>query len=832
MPSKVAFKCIGTVIGAAAVAAVALGVFWAQDVSAQGNQQEPTLPAIWVEVGNPVAGPRSPYIKGKEGNRVLVPAMHGVTGEHFQRWRACPITGFTGVTDAGHIKVTGGGIAGRDPGINVLLNRKVQGHTLQKKTDGGPFLLSGTNLGLIRESLDFTDDIEDPPSFELNAAMGRIYKSGARSYSYTDSALGATVHNGVAAFTIRLARPSQYRIVVHYSTSAADSSASPASVGSSSEYLMDGTHDFLPLSGSVTFQPGETAKQMRSTIINDCVDDAGETVAFKLVNYEIFDGDTSITYDPNADHPLHTAMRKVMLANGVHSAHKSNYYVIQNHDTVVIPENFQPAVASAISDATIVNESGTRQVSLSGVFSDADGDTLTITAKSSDTAIATVAVTKDQSSLTVTAKERGTATITVTASDGNGGSVEDIFTVKVKSVPVVASAIADVSGLVIGDEHEVSVSDAFSDADSDALTITATSSSDAIATAAVAADGSGVTLAAKSRGTATVTVMAQDSDGNTISDDFDVAVVNRAPAVVSTIPDATIVNESGTHQASLSGVFTDADQDSLTITATSSAESVATVSVSADYATLTVSAQARGTAIITVTAKDGNGGSVKDTFNVTVKAAPVVASAIADVSELAIDDTHEVSMSGVFSDADGDAITVTGAVSSDNTVAVVLSTIDESNNAVTAITVIAKDSGAATITVAAQDADGNTASDAFDVTVPAAEQQQKPAVELPGPVVGLELTASAENSVVVRWSTPETGGAPDGYIVHLKPENGEKGSGKTKRPKAKKTQVKFNKLQSGQTYQVWVRAQNEAGKGERVHASITLPESGDGQSGQ
>ena len=58
--------------------------------------------------------------------------------------------------------------------------------------------------------------------------------------------------------------------------------------------------------------------------------------------------------------------------------------------------------------------------------------------------------------------------------------------------------------------------------------------------------------------------------------------------------------------------------------------------------------------------------------------------------------------------------------------------------------------------------------------------------------------------------------------MRFSPEDG--GKGKTKTPKARKTSVTFNNLQPGQTYQVWVRAQNEAGKGERVHASITLPE--------
>ena len=104
-------------------------------------------------------------------------------------------------------------------------------------------------------------------------------------------------------------------------------------------------------------------------------------------------------------------------------------------------------------------------------------------------------------------------------------------------------------------------------------------------------------------------------------------------------------------------------------------------------------------------------------------------------------------------------------------------------------------------------------------------QQLQVARVVPGVVTALALTATADG-VTVSWQPPEAGDAPERYIVHLRPEGGKKGSGKTKNPKAKKTQVTFKKLKPGVTYNVWVRAQNHAGKGERVHATVTLPETG------
>jgi len=103
---------------------------------------------------------------------------------------------------------------------------------------------------------------------------------------------------------------------------------------------------------------------------------------------------------------------------------------------------------------------------------------------------------------------------------------------------------------------------------------------------------------------------------------------------------------------------------------------------------------------------------------------------------------------------------------------------------------------------------------------PEAEEQQ---VALPGPVTALVVEATTD-SVTVSWQAPDTGIAPKRYIVHLRPEDGKAGSGRTKTPKAKKTKVTFKNLEAGGTYLVWVRAQSGGAKGERVTATITLPE--------
>ena len=292
---------------------------------------------------------------------------------------------------------------------------------------------------------------------------------------------------------------------------------------------------------------------------------------------------------------------------------------------------------------------------------------------------------------------------------------------------MVASPLADISDLQQGASRSITLEGVFSDGDGDTLSVTAFSNSFKVVSVNVGAGWSNLTVTGLAPGTATITVTAQDSDYNRVSDRFDVTVVpppNNAPTVSSPISDATIVNQSGTSQVSLSGVFTDADGDDLAVTATSSDETVATVSVAAEYSTLTISAKTRGSATITVTAADGQGGSVSDTFTVKVKAAPVVASAIADIGELKVGARYIISPADVFSDPDGDALRFSvgqnnGVVSIQTWSSLEPDVLvrDSATGDMIAFTVIAKAEGTSTITVFAQDSDGNQVSEAFDVSV-------------------------------------------------------------------------------------------------------------------
>ncbi|MBC6399962.1 MAG: cadherin domain-containing protein [Ekhidna sp.] len=170
----------------------------------------------------------------------------------------------------------------------------------------------------------------------------------------------------------------------------------------------------------------------------------------------------------------------------------------------------------------------------------------------------------------------------------------------------------------------------------------------------------------------------------------------------------------------LTSVFTDADNDALTYTATSNAADVVTVAVNNNNLVITYAGE--GTSTITVTANDSNGGTVEDVFTVTVNAAsvtpttntpPTVANEIADRMEIENFSTITINLeeagSEVFADADSDELTYTATSSATDVVTVTVSDSD--------LTITYVGTGTSTITVTADDGKRGSAADAFDVKV-------------------------------------------------------------------------------------------------------------------
>ncbi len=181
--------------------------------------------------------------------------------------------------------------------------------------------------------------------------------------------------------------------------------------------------------------------------------------------------------------------------------------------------NPAPTTVDTMDNMTDLVANGSPQtVDVADKFSDLD--TLTFTATSDNTAIATVAVM--DSVVTVTPVAAGTATITVTATDIAGQTAEQTFSVSVTNpAPTATGTMDNMTDLVVnGSPRDVNVATKFSDLDT--LTFTATSDDTAIATVAVL--DSVVTVTPVAAGTTTITVTATDIAGQTAKQTFSVTV--------------------------------------------------------------------------------------------------------------------------------------------------------------------------------------------------------------------------------------------------------------------------------------------------------------------
>ena len=407
----------------------------------------------------------------------------------------------------------------------------------------------------------------------------------------------------------------------------------------------------------------------------------------------------------------------------------------QTFTVTVVQPNSAPVAVGTIENRRS-SPGWTITFNVSSNFSDPDGDTLTYTASSDDTAIATVSISAGEVSLKMIAV--GTATITITVTDPGGLTATQTFSaivVQPNSTPIITDTIPDVN-IWNSFTYDVYAHDHFSDPDGDALTYTATTTDSSIAQVGVGGVGnSTVSILANALGTVTITITVTDTGGATASQSFIATVVQWPPTTVGTIPDQTVIVGGTATIDDVSSYFRSPDNKPLTYTAASSDTTKATVSVS--NAGVTVTGVAGGTATITVTATEPAGLSADQTFTVTVltNRAPVITNTIPDVS-IENSASYGVYAHDHFSDPDGDALTYT-ATTTDSSIASV--TIGGPGNSTG--TILANALGTVTITITVTDTSGATASQSFSATVVQSNRAPTPVGTISDITMGLGTTA-------------------------------------------------------------------------------------------
>ena len=397
-------------------------------------------------------------------------------------------------------------------------------------------------------------------------------------------------------------------------------------------------------------------------------------------------------------------------------------FATQTFTITVAPASRAPTAKGTISDSTKKVGHSAYSVDLSDYFTDADGDTLTYTAVSSDTAIATVSLSS--ATLSVTPVAEGTATITATATDPSGTFATQDFTMTVKPAnraPVASTTIPSqtiertYSGSNLDTNVHIGLGDKFSDADGDALTYTATvqiTSAGYLVFVDFRMGASTLTITAPQAdtggsGTTTVTVTATDTDGASGSQTFSVTT-NIRPATVGTIPTQTVSLNGGSTTVSVQSYFSDADGDTLTYSASSSNTAKATVSVS--NSNVTITGKAGGPATITVTATDPLGLTASQTIKVNVGNPPTAVGTMPDETSRVGWGNISTNVSSYFSEPDGQ--TLSYSASSSNTGVV---RVGVSGSTVTATP--GGNTGNATITVTASDPSGLTATQTYKIYI-------------------------------------------------------------------------------------------------------------------
>lgn len=387
---------------------------------------------------------------------------------------------------------------------------------------------------------------------------------------------------------------------------------------------------------------------------------------------------------------------------------------ITNIDPVAEDDNITTDEDTAVSGNVLADNGN-------GADSDANGDTLTVTAGTFATSMGGSVTVSANGDFTYTpaADFNGADSFTYTVSDGNGGSDTGTVSLTVNSVNDAPDAQDDSFDATNGSSFSGNVMGNDSDLDGDTISVTAATFT--------TANGGAVNILANGDFTydAADGFVGSDSftytitDGNGGSDTATVTLNNvlgqQPPAAAD---DAFTTDEDMAVSGNVlvdngNGADSDINGDTLTVTAatlTTAMGGTVALAANGDF-TYTPAANFNGADSFTYTVSDGNGGSATGTVSLTVNAINDAPDAQDDSFDAASSASVAGNVMGNDSDIDGDALSVTAeTITTANGGTVVISANgDFTYNAVEGFT--GNDSFSYTLS------DGNGGSDTATVTL-------------------------------------------------------------------------------------------------------------------
>ncbi|HAA15242.1 MAG TPA: hypothetical protein DCE41_27520 [Cytophagales bacterium] len=404
-------------------------------------------------------------------------------------------------------------------------------------------------------------------------------------------------------------------------------------------------------------------------------------------------------------------------------------------DTLQVLVGDAPSLVSALTDETYTQGFGADTLDVSNNYSSLAGYSITYSVFAQDTTVVNATVL-NSSEIQVTEVGLGTTQVVLSASN-DFGSTTDTLTVTVEALPPTLSQVIPDTALIRGFSTWTLACDSyFSESDGDALSYSVIISDTTVVSLA-SISGDTVTFTEVGEGATSITLMAQNPEGETAEDSFDLTVTNRAPTA-SGISDRTESLDAADISLALQDYFSDADGHALTYSASVDDTAVVRV-VSVSGSTLTLEMVSVGTTTVNLSATDPYGASVSDAFGMTVvtnQAPGGSPTVVTPLDESTVinglgEDTVRILVTELFSDPDNDVL----AYSVQNSAGTVVGA--EMVNDF--LEVIGLDYGTAQITLTATDPDGNAVSTTGSFLVNSA------------PVVTGSLADTLLNSGFVSW---------------------------------------------------------------------------------